>query len=581
MLDSLPVPFQAILWPLVGAALILALHRLLPNWARQLLGLVAALASFLVLWSLQVEAAERVEILWAPLNFFRMSPVLYADGLSRAGGIVLAGVTAAMLLGIRGSRAQSVAWRGAMLVVLAGCLSMTMAGNLLALALASAIVDLALMTAVVLASDADPTKRLPLRVAVPGIASTLLVFVSALEFDAQVGHASLLSRNLPVDALVLVGVAGVLRALVYPLHPRGVRVPEYAVILLLPVGTGFYLVSRVQALLPVLSDRTWLVVLMGLALLAGGLLASSGGSSSTARHSSSARFGRFWAGALVHQTGYGLAFALLLAGVAPWPLASAILSLGALAIWWYGGPERTEPSPSRAPEWLSRRTGPWLEKARSYVAMRLPVFGRWRDSWFGRYGAAFLPTIALMALVGVPFTAGARGRWSLYAAWLQRGDLYWLLALLADTFLVYGLWVAAGLTIEQAGTSRLRPAALLAIVALIVPLVVLGIAPGVLGDGLGLQPSPPSDVSVWGLGLVYLLPWLLGSGLARMRNPLKGYLERAWDVVNLNWLYRAGDWAGDRLVGAVYWLGKVGEGDGWWGWALVILSLGVLLLATR
>ena len=37
MLDSVPVPYQVILWPLVGSALILVLSRFLPDWARRLL----------------------------------------------------------------------------------------------------------------------------------------------------------------------------------------------------------------------------------------------------------------------------------------------------------------------------------------------------------------------------------------------------------------------------------------------------------------------------------------------------------------------------------------------------------------
>ena len=45
MLDSVPIPFQAILWPLAGGGLLLALHRLLPDWVRRLAAMAAALAS--------------------------------------------------------------------------------------------------------------------------------------------------------------------------------------------------------------------------------------------------------------------------------------------------------------------------------------------------------------------------------------------------------------------------------------------------------------------------------------------------------------------------------------------------------
>ena len=112
-------------------------------------------------------------------------------------------------------------------------------------------------------------------------------------------------------------------------------------------------------------------------------------------------------------------------------------------------------------------------------------------------------------------------------------------------------------------------------------LVLLGLAPGLLGDGLGLVEDAPAGVSAWGLGLLYVLPWLLGVWLARIRRDLNNYLGPIETVVNLDWLYRAAGWAGQHLAGAIYWLGRVGEGEGWWGWALIVLTLGILLLAAR
>jgi hypothetical protein len=116
---------------------------------------------------------------------------------------------------------------------------------------------------------------------------------------------------------------------------------------------------------------------------------------------------------------------------------------------------------------------------------------------------------------------------------------------------------------------------------LILFVVVLGLAPGILSNALGLRPVNASDVSVWGLGLVYVLPWLLGAWLGRMRGSLGRYLARVHAAINLNWLYRAAGWAGERLAGAIGWLGVVGEGDGWWGWVLITLALGVFLLVAR
>jgi hypothetical protein len=582
MLDSVPVPFQAILWPLAGAACVLALGRLLPNWLRRLVALVAALASLAALWSLRSGTVEQLEVVWEPLQYFRMSPRLYSDGLSLLVGLLLAGLGAAAVLGIRGREPRKTVWHGWILVALAGSLATILGANLLALALGSALLDLALIAVVVLDTDgAGPERRMPLSVTVPGIASTLLLYLGALQMDSQVGHASLLSRNLPEQMLVWLGAAGVLRALVYPLHPRRLERPEDAAILLLPVAVGGYLLLRVQALAPILTEQAWMMIMAMIAVLAGGVLAWSSGGGLPARRDSGALFSKFWPGALVQQTGFAIVFVLLLAGMAPWPLVGLVLALGALAIWWESGLEEPEPAGSVRWEWLTRRLEPWWERAGSAAVARVPRLRGWRASWVPRYGVGLLPAIAVASLAGVPLTVGARGRWSLYATWLGRGDSALLIGLVADTLLAAGLWTTLRSAFRLTGQQRPGAVTLLAVTALVLPVVILGIAPDLLGDSLGLRVAQPTDVSVWGLGLLYLLPWLLGIWLARMRGRLKGLPGRVYGVVNLDWAYRAASWVGRRLVSGVHWLGKVGEGEGWWGWVLIILALGVILLTVR
>jgi formate hydrogenlyase subunit 3/multisubunit Na+/H+ antiporter MnhD subunit len=582
MLNSIPVPFQAILLPLMGAALVLALGRVLPLWGRQVLAILSAVASLAVLWSLGEAAPGRAEILWEPLNLFRMSPVLVPDGLSLAVGMTLAGVTAAAFLGIRSDPGQGVAWHSLMLVTLAGCLGMTMASNLIALALSSALIDLSLVLFAMASHDGrEPTDRMPLAVTVPGIASTLVLLLAAIQMDAEAGHGSLLSRNFSEEALVLLGVAAVLRSLVYPLHPRDQHRSGSVILLLLPVGAGLHLVTRIQSLVPVLSTQHWLMAIAAVALLAGGLLAWSRGASLTAGPGPRAAFGGFWVGGLVQQTGYALVFLLLLTGVSPWPLISLMLALGALSIWSEGREETGEADGSRFSAWLWERLAPWRTRAKSYAGTRLPQMNRWRDVRLGRFVSAFLFVVSVFSLIGMPFTTGARGRWLLYAALLDNGDWHLLVALASDTMLVAGLSVAVGIALKQARERRQRPLTLLASGVLVLALVLLGLAPGMLSDKLGLPSAEPAHVSVWGLGLVYVLPWLLGLWLARMSGTLSKYLDRIGAIVDLNWLYRGAGWAGQRLVDAFHWLGRVGEGEGWWGWALVVLTLGILLLAAR
>ncbi|HSR33679.1 MAG TPA: hypothetical protein VLY63_24190 [Anaerolineae bacterium] len=582
MLDSIPIPLRSILWPLAGAVLILAFGRFLPNWVRRLLAVAASLASLTGLWSLRAGPLERVEVVWEPLHFFRMSPALNPDGLSLLLGVVLAGVTAALVLGIRAREPQKTVWHGLMLVGLAGCLIATLAENLLALALGSALVDLTLIAVVIwTANGAEPAQRMPLSVTVPGIASTIVLFLAALKMDTDVGHASLLSPNLNEGALILVGVAGVLRSLVFPLHPRELNTPEGAASLLLPVGVGGYLLARSQSLLPVLSGQPWTMALAEFALLAGGLLAWSSHRTVPDGKRHRLMLGKFWSGTLAHQTAAVLGFALLLVDLTPWPLIGLMLALGILVIWWDGSLEEDKAAGSGRSAWIQRWMGSWLDKARSSASARVPVLQRFRDSWLGRNARALAPAIALGSLAGLPLTVGARGRWYLYAAWLENGDSLILVGLAADTFLAVGLWIALALCSKQARDHRMGATTLLATLVLVIPLLVWGIVPGAVGDGFGLESAKPVGVSIWGLGLLYLLPWLLGVWLARMTSRLQGTLDRVYDAVNLDWLFRTAGWVGQRLVGGVNWIGKVGEGEGWWGWVLIILAIGIVLLGIR
>jgi hypothetical protein len=574
MLDSIPVPLKAILYPLAGAAIILALSRILPGWIRRMLAAAAAAASLASLWSLTGGDFEAVEIFWEPLNFFRMSPTLHPDSLSLLAGLTLAGVSIAIALGIQGSNLQRGIWHGVVLTTLAGCLITTMAANLPTMALGSALIDLMLITLALLTPDnAEQSTAAPLAAVMPGIASTLLLFLGALRMDSQAGHTSLLAQSLPEEVLTLVGVAGALRLVIFPLHSRAWKSPRRAANLVLPVGVGIYLLARVQILAPVLTGLPWLLTAGSVALLAGALLTWS--------RSSSTHFAGLWPSILVYQAGYALAFMIFLGGATPWPLLALTLALGALAILWDGSLERESIARPRWLAWLGKRIQPWQAQARSYVAARFPILERWHDSWWTRHAAFLLTLPILLSLAGAPLTIGLRVRWPFYATLLRMGDPLLLLVLVADTLVAAALWTWLSILLKGAGSEQPQPAALLALIILLVPIIAFGITPGILGDDLGLQPLDVPGVSVWGLGLLFLLPWLLGAWLARVRTHLESYLDPVWHTVNLDWLYRGAAWIGQQLLGAVHWLGKVGEGEGWWGWALIILALGIVFVTVR
>lgn len=275
MLDSVPLPLQAILWLLAGAAIILAVGRFLPNWLRRLVALVASVASLSTLWSLRGDAGDTIEIFWEPLNLFRMSPLLQTEDLSLAFGIILVGATAVLVLGIRGYGARRTLWHGLILVAMAGILIMFMAANLPTLALGSGLVDLALMAMAILARG--DSGRGTWRMVVPGVASTLLLVAAGLQMSTEVGTSLLSAARITDQSLVLLGIAGLLRIMVFPLHPRHLETPQNAATLILLVGAGLYLLARVQGIAPVLAGQSWMLTLSGIALLAGAVLLWAGG----------------------------------------------------------------------------------------------------------------------------------------------------------------------------------------------------------------------------------------------------------------------------------------------------------------
>ena len=80
---------------------------------------------------------------------------------------------------------------------------------------------------------------------------------------------------------------------------------------------------------------------------------------------------------------------------------------------------------------------------------------------------------------------------------------------------------------------------------------------------------------------MYILPWLLGALLSRVGDRLVNFAEPVYRLVSLDWLFRAASWLGQQLGSIVYWVGKVGEGQGWFGWVLIFLALGTVLLIIR
>ena len=592
MLDSIPILIQAVLWPLLGAAIVLGLRRWLPNWLRPAIAAVAAAASLAILWSHSGDAhPETVDLTWGSLDFFRMGLVFYPHELSTLAGIVLAGVTAAAALGTspNGVDGHRTHWHGLILVALAGSLAAILAANLLTLAFGSGLLALAVTALAAAGARADDERTWsPLAAAVPGVAATLLIYLSALQMDAQIGHASLQGRLWSTSAQTLLGAAGALWLFSFPV--RAASRPQSIVSFLLPCGTGLYLLARVLSIAPALGGQSWLLIVGGSMLLAGGVLAWLNDA---------------WPGVAVHQAGYGLIFIALWGGHAgatqpsvPWPLVSLTLALGTLAISASaeGGANGTNgqlPASRWAGlSWLARWTGlawlerqiePWEAKARSYLTAHLR-FKRPRLTWLGRLLAVLLPAIALASIAGLPLTVGAVSRWHFYGGILGQGQATLLLIiLLSDSLLIAGLWAALRALLEHKD-GRVSIARAVAMIALVLALIMWGVAPSHLSTAVGLSPVQSPGVSVWGIGLLYILPWLVGTWLAYAGARRPAYIDRLRHIsrrYRVDRLYQAAAWVGAQLAGAVYWLGQVGEGAGWWGWAIIVLAVGALLSAAR
>lgn len=593
MLDSIPVPVQAVLWPLLGAAVILGSRRWLPDWLRRVIAAAAAAASLVMLWPSGSDAQPAaVDLTWGSMDFFRMGLAFYPHRLSTLAGIILAGVTAASVLGIslNGDHGKRTRWHGLILVALAGSLTTLLAANLLTLAFGSGLLALAVIALAAAGTlDGEDRRWPPLNATVPGVAATLLICLSALQMDAQIGHASLQGRLFSASALAFLEVAGLLWLFSFPM---GVATrPQNIVSFLLPCGTGLYLLARVQAIEPVLDGQPWPLIVGGAMVLIGGMLAWLHG---------------VWPGVAIHQVGYGLAFVALWGGsqpgvsqpAIPWPLVGLTLALGTLAISASAGngiESADQPGPASrwtgllrlaqwtGLAWLARQIEPWWVKARSYLTAHLHFNGLWLRR-LGRLLAVLLPAVALASLAGLPLTVGAAGRWHLYGGILGRGQIALLLAvLLSDSLLVAGLWAALRALFENKG-GRVSIGKVAAMLALVLALLVWGVMPGDLSKTVGLSAVRSPGVSAWGIGFLYVLPWLIGTWLAHAGARRPAYVDRLRHIARrcpVDRLYRVVTWAGAQLIGAVYWLGQVGEGGGWWGWALIVLAVGVLLLVAR
>lgn len=304
------------------------------------------------------------------------------------------------------------------------------------------------------------------------------------------------------------------------------------------------------------------------------------------RKSSTRGMAAFWPGAAIHQAAYALLSSLFLGTAVLWSFWGLATSLGVLAIWWENESRRSAGAAQglaedSLPVRLWRRIEPWLRRTVSARYSRASLLGRLQQLGFGRRVKVMIPGFALASMVGLPLSIGALGRWQLYASLLEAGNGLLGGLVVADTLLAAGIWCVLVAMPGYLREQRFPLAPSLAMVAFVTLSVVLGTAPGILAGRFAFDPAVAPDVSLWGLGSVYLIPWILGAWLAHVSARLTAALTALGRIVGLDWLYRVGTGLAGRLGSGVYWLGQIGEGEGWWGWVLIVLGLGTLFLSGR
>ncbi len=215
--------------------------------------------------------------------------------------------------------------------------------------------------------------------------------------------------------------------------------------------------------------------------------------------------------------------------------------------------------------------------------------------WQG-WGWTLPVSIGALTLAGVPLTPGFLAQPSLARLW-EPGSIYQLLFVIY--VLAQGLQIAALLRswedVERPTPTDLLPNGakarlLVASVALGLPLAIAGFLPravaalasmpNAIPPGLG---DPPSIVAKEGtIWFTLAAPLLLGFGLVWLRpkiwHVIGGSANRLQTLIQLNWLFNSGWWVlqyTSELWGNVT---RVVEGAGYMGWLLVFALLGYLLM---
>jgi hypothetical protein len=383
------------------------------------------------------------------------------------------------------------------------------------------------------------------------LAGALLLLMALLPAGPTGPNQPLQGGVLPVETVVLLLGAGLLRAGIYPLHfwllpEEGdtPRVSERLLNQMVPVLTGMWLLGWTISLggKSVLAAPE-VLVLLTLSLLAGAFIALS--ARSQASHANFVLIAAASSGVLAGALFYSDANPAAML----WPATTFALGGG---LWLVG------------------------ERVWQGWGWQLPV------------------SVGALTLAGAPFTPGFLMQAS-FASLLQDGLpqlLLFLVFALAQSFLVGAVlrsWSGAGRpdapTLQPGDIARLMVAS----IALAIPLALAGFLPGTLSVIAGipgaippLLGSPPSVVAELPVWVALALPLALGFALVfwllpRLPAGVQTGMDQVSRVLRMDWLFTGLGWGTGRLsshVGTV--IGAI-EGAGYFGWMLVFVLLAFLL----
>jgi formate hydrogenlyase subunit 3/multisubunit Na+/H+ antiporter MnhD subunit len=524
---------------LLGAALIVALSRLVRFQFPDAIAAVASFAALLALLPLIGSApVETLVSTWKPLSVFGAPVSLRVERLDWLAGLIAALIalsTSAASLVYPGRRRFGLCAAG--LGMTAMIIASAFSANLLTLALAWGLFD-AFYSTMLLAQgkSGESVRRAAFVIALNG-AATLCIGIAALILNqasqSQYWHLTIL----PETARGLLAVAAVLRLGLYPLSQwlpidRRDAPGRAALLYVMPSLVGLYMLIRLGSL-NALPEGTWLAWLGAISMLAGGVLAWwRGQSHDVLPYVSVSGVGAVvLAGSLTDMPG-----SVLVSGAASWALAITVFSIG-----------------------------------RS-LDMRAP--------WWSIGHALAIATFA-----GLPASLGFALRTNLVAGVASSGN--WpliLVSLIAET-LTFGAIVRLALTpaTDEAPTHRLRLIAyaagigLAALPIFLLPALARSVVPevtppafeivlsklGALGGVLIVLPIFLAGLLIWRGGLPSPA---VGGGDSRFVSRVD--LSR---IVGLDWLYRIVYWVVNTVARSLRGFASLIEGEGALLWAILIL----------